>query len=164
VLLVTADADVVDAVDAALVAQSAELPEIRRQAAASALGTNGGAILVADLDQAVAVANWFAAEHCQLAVADPWAIADRVHHAGELLLGQDTPFSVGNFTLGGPAALPTGGYANRVGGITVERFLKSSAIGHLTPDALEAVADATVTLADHEGFPAHANTIRRRRT
>lgn len=162
VVLLTPDEQLIDETDRAIEAQAAELPEVRRSAAESALGVNGGAILVADMDEAVAVANWFAAEHCQLAVADPWALADRVEHAGELLLGQSTPFSVGNFLLGGPAALPTGGFARNVGGVTVERFLKSSAVGHLTPEALAAVADHTIALADHEGFPAHGNAIRRR--
>ena len=116
--------------------------------------------LVDSIDEAVAVANWFAAEHCQLAVSDPWTLADSIEHAGELLLGQHTPFSVGNFTLGGPAALPTGGFANRAGGITVEQFLKSGAIGHLSEDALKAVARSTIALSEHEGFDAHANALR----
>ena len=128
----------------------------------SALGHNGGSILVDDLAAAIDVANWFAAEHCPLAVADPWSAAEGSEHAGELLIGQ-TPFSVGNYTLGGPAALPTGGFAKRVGGITVQTFLKASAIGHLTDEAFEAVADSTLLLAEHEGFPAHAGAILARR-
>lgn len=162
VVLLTPDRRLIDATDRAIEDQASSLPGPRRSAASSALGVNGGAILVEDLDEAVAVANWFAAEHCQLAVADPWALADRIDHAGELLLGQATPFSVGNFLLGGPAALPTGGFARQSGGVTVERFLKSSAIGHLTPEALAAVGGHTIALADHEGFPAHGNAIRRR--
>ncbi len=160
VVLVSDSASVIEAATAEVSRQLLDMPEDRREAAESALGLNGGAILVEDLDQAIAVANWFAAEHCQLAVEDPWAVAERIEHAGELLLGQHTPFSVGNFTLGGPAALPTGGWANRAGGITVEQFLKAGAIGHLTPDALRAVADSTIALSDHEGFNAHGNSIR----
>ena len=160
VVLVAADQSVIDATDRELERQTGALPEQRREAAASALGVNGGAILVESIDEAVEVANWFAAEHLQLAVSDPWAVADRIEHAGELLLGQDTPFSVGNFTLGGPAALPTGGWANRAGGITVEQFLKSGAIGYLTADALRAVADSTIALSEHEGFNAHGNAIK----
>ena len=116
-----------------------------------------------DLDEAFHVANWFAAEHCQIATSDPWAHSQKLEHAGEILLGQHTPFAAGNFTLGGPAALPTGGFANRAGGITVEQFLKAAAIGHLDQRALAAVADSTIALADHEGFPAHANSIHIRR-
>lgn len=160
VVLVSAEQSVIDAAAREVARQGALLPEVRREAAASALGTNGGAILVESLGEAIEVANWFAAEHCQLAVSDPWATADAVEHAGELLLGQNTPFSVGNFTLGGPAALPTGGWANRAGGITVEQFLKAGAIGHLTADALRAVADSTIALSEHEGFDAHGNAIR----
>ena len=160
VVLVTAHQSVIDAAAIEIERQAAELPDVRREAAASALGQNGGAILVDSLDAAVEVANWFAAEHLQLAVSDPWAVSEKIEHAGELLLGQNTPFSVGNFTLGGPAALPTGGWANRAGGITVEQFLKSGAIGHLTADALRAVADSTIALSDHEGFNAHGNAIR----
>jgi histidinol dehydrogenase len=160
VVLVTAHQSVIDAATVEVDRQIEQLPEERRAAAASALGMNGGAILVDSLREAIEVANWFAPEHCQLAVADPWAVADGIEHAGELLLGQQTPFSVGNFTLGGPAALPTGGWANRAGGITVEQFLKSGAIGHLTPDALRAVAESTIALSDHEGFNAHGNAIR----
>ena len=163
VVLVTADRAVIDAALAEVDRQANDLPETRREAAASALGTNGGAILVDSLEEAIEVANWFAAEHCQLAVSNPWEAADGILHAGELLLGQHTPFSVGNFTLGGPAALPTGGFANRAGGITVEKFLKAGAIGHLTADALNAVADSTIALSDHEGFDAHGNAIRIRR-
>ena len=160
VVLVTPNQAVIDAAALEVERQGAALPDERRQAAASALGVNGGAILTDSMEQAVDVANWFAAEHCQLAVANPWQTADGIAHAGELLLGQHTPFSVGNFTLGGPAALPTGGFANRAGGITVEKFLKSGAIGHLTADAFDAVAESTIALSNHEGFDAHGNAIR----
>ncbi len=160
VVLVTPDQGVIDAAAAEIERQAADLPPARKEAVESALGVNGGAILTSSIDEAVDVANWFAAEHCQLAVTDPWAVAAGVRHAGELLLGQNAPFSVGNFTLGGPAALPTGGFANRAGGITVEKFLKAGAIGHLTADALRAVADSTIALSDHEGFDAHGNAIR----
>jgi histidinol dehydrogenase len=160
VLLVTPYRSVIDATLIELERQARDLPEVRRLAAASALGVNGGAILVDSMDVAVEVANWFASEHCQLAVEDPWSVAEGIEHAGEILLGQHTPFSVGNFTLGGPAALPTGGFANRAGGITVEQFMKSAAIGHLDAGALAAVAASTIALSEHEGFNAHGNAIR----
>lgn len=163
VVLVTPSQSVIDAASIEVDRQAAQLPPARKEAVESALGVNGGAVLVESMDEAFEVANWFAAEHCQLAVADPWETAERIEHAGELLLGQHTPFSVGNFTLGGPAALPTGGFANRAGGITVENFLKSGAIGHLTAEALEVVADSTISLSDHEGFDAHGNAIRIRK-
>ena len=64
-----------------------------------------------------------------------------------------------DFTLGGPAALPTGGHARQAGGVTVETFLKAAAIGQLDTGALQRIAESTVALAEHEGFPAHARSI-----
>lgn len=163
VLLVTADVGVVEAVDVELDRQAAVLPDERRTAVRAALGMNGGAILVESHDQAFDVANWFAPEHLQLAVADASDVVGRIRNAGEILVGQATPISAGNFVIGCPAALPTGGFAKHSSGITVESYLKATSIGQLSGSALESLADATVVLAEHEGFPAHANAIRIRR-
>ncbi|MDG2261569.1 MAG: histidinol dehydrogenase, partial [Actinomycetota bacterium] len=70
------------------------------------------------------------------------------------------PLSAGNFVIGCPAALPTGGFAKRSSGINVEAYLKSTSIGQLDEKALARLAAATITLAEYEGFPAHANAIR----
>ena len=160
VLLVTPDADLVDAVSIEIRRQSADLPTERQEAVEAALGVNGGAIHVVDIATAYEVANWFAPEHLQLAVADPVAAIDRITDAGEILVGQSTPLSAGNFVIGCPAALPTGGFAKRSSGINVEAYLKSTSIGQLDEKALARLAAATITLAEYEGFPAHANAIR----
>ena len=160
VLLVTADAALVKTTDAEVERQAALLPDERREAAEAALGSNGGAIVVDDLDTAFEVANWFSSEHLQLALADPWAAVDRITAAGEILVGQTTPLSAGNFAIGAPAALPTGGFASHSSGVTIEAFQKASSIGHVTDEALDTIARSTVVLAEHEGFPAHANAIR----
>ncbi len=160
VLLVTPDTDLVAATDVQLEIQAADLPAERREAVIAALSSNGGAVIVDDLDTAFDVANWFASEHLQLAIADPWAAVDRITDAGEILVGQTTPLSAGNFAIGAPAALPTGGFAKHASGVTVESFQKASSIGHVSDTALDAIATTTVVLAEHEGFPAHANAIR----
>lgn len=159
ILLVTDVAALVEPVSAALIAQAAGLPEERRASAEASLGTNGGVIVVDDLQQAFEVANWFAPEHLQLAITDAASQIERITDAGEILIGQGTPLSAGNFCLGAPAALPTGGFAKQSGGITVETFLKATSIGSLTPAALATIAPSVIALADHEGFPAHANAI-----
>ena len=52
----------------------------------------------------------------------------RLEHAGEILLGQWTPFSAANYTLGVPAALPTGRFARVSRGITARAFVKTASI------------------------------------
>lgn len=164
VVLVTPSSALADAVDRELVAQLADLPAVRADAARASLGTNGGCVLVADLAEAAEVSNRYAPEHLQLAVADA-----AVEHtlallteAGEILIGQHTPFSAANFLIGCPASLPTSGFAHVSSGITVEAFLKRTAVARADEAALRRMAPNIVALADHEGFPAHAAALRRR--
>lgn len=164
VFLVTPSSYVADAVDAALRRQLVDLPMVRAEAARESLGTNGGCVLVRDLDTAVEVANRFAPEHLQVAVAPTVedAVVDALVDAGEILVGQHTPFSAANFVIGCPASLPTSGFAKVSSGITVEAFLKRTAIARCNEQALARLAPAILALADHEGFPAHGAALRRR--
>jgi histidinol dehydrogenase len=125
---------------------------------------NGGAVLVSTLDDAADVANMYAAEHLQVAVAERHvaSLVDAIDNAGEILIGQDTPFSAANFVIGCPASLPTSGFAHVSSGITVQAFLKRTAIARANETALRRMAPSVIALADHEGFPAHGNAIRNR--
>ena len=135
-----------------------------RSAARASLGTNGGSILVATLAEACDVVNMFAPEHLQLAIDASRAddVAARIHHAGEILIGQNTPFSAANFVLGIPASLPTSGFAAVSSGITAAAFLKTTAIASASASALQRMRPSIEALADHEGFPAHGNAVRDR--
>jgi histidinol dehydrogenase len=165
VVLLTTSIELVAATDAELVSQLGELPPARAEAARAALGPNGGAVVVDDLDVAVDIANEYAPEHLQVAVADDRvdAVVDGLVNAGEILIGQHTPFSAANFVIGCPASLPTSGFARVSSGITAATFLKRTAVARADRGALERMADSVIALADHEGFPAHAAAIRRRR-
>ena len=104
------------------------------------MGTNGGCVGVGDLADAVAVANRYAPEHLQVAVADDEVdqVVDGLVNAGEILVGQHTPFSAANFVIGCPASLPTSGFAEVSSGITVEAFLKRTAIARADERAVAA--------------------------
>jgi histidinol dehydrogenase len=164
VVLVTTDEALADATDRELERQLADLPEVRATAARAALGPNGGCVLVGDLDIAVEVANGYAPEHLQVAVADDRVegVLDGLVNAGEILVGQHTPFSAANFVIGCPASLPTSGFAHVSSGITAATFLKRTAVARADEAALRRMSGSVVALADHEGFPAHAAALRRR--
>ncbi|MGI8780978.1 MAG: histidinol dehydrogenase [Solirubrobacteraceae bacterium] len=161
-LLVTDSAALVEAAQRHLAEQLAALPEPRRAYAAAALGDNGGAILVDDLDEAIEVTNTYAPEHMQIVARDEDRVLAGIQHAGEILLGQHTPISAANYVVGVPAALPTGGFARVTGGVTAETFLKKASIAKAGAEALERMAPAVLALAEHEGFPAHAAAVRAR--
>jgi histidinol dehydrogenase len=164
VVLLTTSIALADATDRHLADQLAALPEVRAAAALAALGPNGGCVLVASTAEAAEVANRYAPEHLQVAVSD--AVVDEVVsslvNAGEILIGQNTPFSAANFVIGCPASLPTSGYAHVSSGITAATFLKRTAFARSDERALMRMAPSVVALADHEGFPAHAAAVRRR--
>jgi histidinol dehydrogenase len=166
VVLLTPDEALSAAVDSELDAQLADLPVVRAEAVGSALGINGGCILTADLGEAVAIANCIAPEHLQVAVeaSVESETVDALVNAGEILVGQHTPFSAANFVIGCPASLPTSGFAHVSSGITAMTFLKRTAIAKADATALQRMAPSIVALADHEGFPAHAAAIRRRQS
>lgn len=160
--LVTDSQALAEAVDAAVARQIVELPEVRRAAARAVLSDLGGVVLVGSMDEAVAFANAYAAEHVQIATRNPEATLEGLRYAGEALLGQDTPIGASSYTIGIPATLPTGGYARLNGGVTARTFLTSTSTARLSPAALTELAGPTLALADHEGFPAHANAFRLR--
>ena len=161
-VLVTWSEQLIERVQPELAQRLALLPEPRRSYAASAIGAVGGAILVRDKSEAIEVANLYAPEHMQLATANDEAILAEIVHAGEVLLGQHTPFSAGNYLIGIPATLPTSGYARVTSGVTAAAFTKTISIARASEDALAVMAPDVLALADHEDFPAHGNVIRER--
>lgn len=164
VVLVCTSEEVIEAVDAELALQLEDLPEVRATAARASLGPNGGAVLVKNLTEAAEVANLYAPEHLQMAVdaQHEEQLLDLLVNAGEILIGQNTPFSAGNFVIGAPASLPTSGFAHVSSGITVDAFLKRTAVAKANEPALRRMAQTIIAMSDHEGFPAHGNAVRRR--
>lgn len=163
-LLVTTSAELAAATERALVEQLATLPAVRAEAAAASLGTNGGCVVVEDFRQATEVANLFAPEHLQVVVRGnvEGEVLDQLVNAGEILIGQNTPFAAANFVIGCPASLPTNGFARVSSGVTVDAFLKRTAVARASAEALSRLAPTIMALAEVEGFPAHGNSLRRR--
>ena len=160
VVLVTDSETLVAAVEGELAKQIAVLPGPRFDAASAALGRNGGCVIVRSIDEGIEVANRYGPEHMQVATSDPEATLELLVNAGEILLGQHTAISAANFIIGCPASLPTSGFANVSSGITVDAFLKRTAVARANEAAMRRMALNVIALAEHEGFPAHANAAR----
>jgi histidinol dehydrogenase len=141
----------------------ARLPEPRRSFAADTLAGYGGIVVTADIAEAARIADELAPEHLQIAAADPLGILAQVRHAGEVLIGQHTPFSLANYAIGVNAVLPTGGAAKAWSGLSVRDFLTWTSVAWVTGDGYDALRDQAVALADYEGFPAHALALGERR-
>ena len=159
-ILMTDDADFADAVIAAV---EALLPTLSTgDAARASWDAHGAVVLLASLDDAPPLIDRLTPEHLELAVAAPEALFARVRHAGSVFLGRHTPEAIGDY-LGGPNhVLPTGRRARFASGLSVTDFMKRTSFLSATPDAIAALGRAATTLADAEGLPAHAASVRAR--
>jgi histidinol dehydrogenase len=123
----------------------------------------GGLILTENLDQSLMLANEYAAEHLHLKVANPEHIAARIKHAGEILIGEMTPSTLGNYGIGVNHVLPTGGWAHTYSCTSVWDFLKRTSISKVDAQGFAALKDPVLKMTDYEGFPAHGKVLRERK-
>lgn len=134
----------------------------RRLLTEKAIAHYGLIAVVDSLTQAAELANEFAPEHLELQVDEPWELLERIRHAGAIFLGSSTPEAVGDYLAGPNHTLPTSGAARYASALGVETFMKHSSLISYSPKALHKVADAIQILAQAEGLPSHADSVRLR--
>ncbi|MCW1840427.1 histidinol dehydrogenase [Prosthecomicrobium hirschii] len=156
-ILITDAPDLADAVEAAVTRQLARLP--RGETAGASWRDFGAVIVVRSLDETVALADRIAAEHLELAVADPEALAGRIRNAGAVFLGRHTPEVIGDYVGGSNHVLPTARSARFSSGLGVLDFMKRTSILKVGPEALRALGPAAIALAKAEGLDAHARSV-----
>lgn len=144
-------------------AVSKRLETLERRAIAGPSWRDFGAIItVPDLATAATLANRIAAEHLELCVPDPEALAAQIPHAGAIFLGAFTPEAIGDY-IGGPNhVLPTARSARFSSGLSVMDFVKRTTLAKMTPAALRAIGPAAETLAQAESLEAHGLSVRAR--
>ena len=82
-----------------------------------------------------------------------------MRNAGAIFLGPWTPEAVGDYAAGPNHTLPTGGTAAFSSPLSVDDFVKRSSVLSYSFDALEADADAVMTMAAREGLWAHGRSV-----
>lgn len=134
------------------------------QVAGKSWADNGAIIVVRSLEEAMPLVNRLAAEHVELAVEDDRAeiLLNMIRHAGSVFLGRMTPEAIGDYVAGPNHVLPTGRRARFASGLSVLDFMKRTSFISLDRAAVEAIGPAAATLADAEGLPAHALSVRKR--
>ncbi|MBX9898853.1 MAG: histidinol dehydrogenase [Qipengyuania sp.] len=123
---------------------------------------HGLIVVVGSLADAPPLADQLAAEHVELAVADPRPLFDRIRHAGSIFLGRHTPEALGDYIAGPNHVLPTGRRARFASGLSVLDFMKRTSFIDASAEAMAALGPAAIALAEAEGLPAHAQSVRLR--
>ena len=158
-ILITDDAAFCQSVRDAIERQLVSLP--RGETARQSWKEFGATIVVPTLDEAVPLVDALAPEHLELALSDDEAerLSMKIRNAGAIFLGRYTPEAIGDYVAGTNHVLPTARSARFSSGLSVYDFMKRTSLVHCRPDGLAAIGGAAVTLANAEGFDAHARSV-----
>lgn len=133
---------------------------LRKDYIKESLDGYGVIVIARNIDECIDLANIFAPEHLEIAMADPWEVVRKIKNAGMIMLGHYTPVPLCDFAAGPNHTLPTSGTARFSSPLSVDDFIKKSGLLAYTKDALRKIAPVVTEIAEAEGFDAHANTIR----
>jgi histidinol dehydrogenase len=159
-VLITDSQPLAEAVGAIVEREIRAIP--RAEAAQSALDARGGAVVVDSIDEAIGLANEFAAEHLCLHVRNAERWLDRIRNAGCVFAGRYSVESVGDYTAGPSHVMPTGGSARFSSALGVHDFLKVTSLVRLDRETLDRVGPAGVAIGYAEGLSGHARAIESR--
>ena len=155
-ILVSWDGEFLDAVQRSIERQIEEMP--RKAIIHSSLTARGALIRVADLQQAIKVANHIAPEHLELSVADAREVARSIRHAGAIFMGRYTAEALGDYCAGPNHVLPTSRTARFSSPLGVYDFQKRSSLIGCSASGASELGKAASTLAHGEGLTAHARS------
>lgn len=159
VILLTDDAALLEAVEAEVWRQLAELP---REAIATRALEFARLVKVDSLAEAFAISNDYAPEHLILALRQPRDWLDQVGAAGSVFLGDFAPEGLGDYCSGTNHVLPTNGAARAWSGVSVASFQKTISLQEVSREGLALIGPCAVEIARAEGLEAHAQSVLRR--
>jgi sulfopropanediol 3-dehydrogenase len=121
---------------------------------------HGWIAIVADDDEAIALANEDANEHLEVQVAEDKlpAYHERLRNYGSLFLGDQATVAYGDKGVGTNHVLPTSRAARYTGGLWVGKFLKTVTWQHLTEQGTAAIAPTIEAICEAENMLGHGRT------
>jgi histidinol dehydrogenase len=161
-ILMTDDAELAAAVEAAVTRQLATLP--RADIAGESWNVFGAVILLRSLAEAPALADRIAAEHVEIATRDAERLGTEIRNAGAIFLGPHSPEAIGDYVAGSNHVLPTARSARFSSGLGVLDFMKRTSILRLNDRSLASLAPAAMALARAEGLEGHRRSVAIRQT
>ena len=156
VWLVTTSAKVLKAIQGEIAQQ---LPKLaRREYIQRVLADNTWLIQVKSLDDAVALANRLAPEHCEVMTRNPRQVSAGILTAGAIFLGPWSPTVLGDYVAGPSHTLPTGGAGASFAGLTVDQFQRRTSVVEYNCASLKKALPAVKKFAELEGLGAHGKS------
>ncbi len=153
--LVTTSGKLLRAVGKALTRQIASLPRhdfIQRSL------ENAWLIQVRSVEQAVALANSLAPEHCEVMTRAARKVSEKILTAGAIFIGPWSPTVLGDYVAGPSHTLPTGGAGRSFAGLTVDQFQRRTSVVEYNRNSLKRALATVKKFADLEGLGAHGSS------
>ena len=122
------------------------------------LARNGWFLQVKNMEAAIAIANRFAPEHCQIMTKNSRRVSRQITTAGAIFLGDYSPTTLGDYIAGPSHVLPTGGSGRSFSGLTVDQFQHRTSIVQYRPASLKKALLPITTFAAMEGLAAHGRS------
>ncbi|EEF81379.1 histidinol dehydrogenase [Methylophaga thiooxydans] len=155
-ILISPDAQFLEQVKASI---ERLLPTMeRKDIITTSLTSRAALIHVENMDTAIDVANFIAAEHLELSVDDPMAMAKKIRHAGAIFLGRYTPEALGDYCAGPNHVLPTSRTARFSSPLGVYDFQKRSSLIQVSESGAQSLGKIASVLARGESLTAHARS------
>jgi len=154
VILVTTEEQLIKDVIKVMGKQLKALP--RSEIAAKAL-ENSRAILVKDVEEMLALINYYAPEHLIIATKEAANLAERIVNAGSVFIGNYTPECAGDYASGTNHTLPTNGWAKSFSGIGLDSFCKKVTFQEITSEGIKNLGPVIEEMAQAEQLFAHKN-------
>ena len=125
----------------------------------SSLEKGGMIVTVKNVKEAVELANLIAPEHLQIQTKTPNRVLSKIRNAGAVFLGRYSPVPFGDYSAGLNHVLPTAGYAKTYSGLSSLDFVKTMNFLQCNKQGYSKLKETAVTLAEMEGFDAHAKAV-----
>lgn len=135
----------------------------RKKIIDASLEANGAIIYMPDPMSMIELTNLIAPEHLEIMRNDALEIIEFIDAAGAIFIGDYSPEALGDYFAGPNHTLPTSGTARFSSPLSVDDFIKKTSYIHYSKNALKAVSDTIITIAEDESLYGHANSIRIRK-
>ena len=155
-ILVSPDEEFIEKVKQSIERLLEEMP--RKDIIKTSLEDRAAIISVADMDQAIEVANHIAPEHLELSIDDAQQWAQKIRHAGAIFMGRYTAEAVGDYCAGPNHVLPTSGTARFSSPLGVYDFQKRTSLIGCSAEGASTLGKTASTLARGESLTAHARS------
>ena len=132
----------------------------RKGIAENSIENNGTIILVDNLEKGIELVNFFAPEHFELLVKEPFRYLSLIKNAGAIFIGDYSSEPLGDYMAGTNHVLPTGGTARFASPLNTDDFIKKSSIIYYQKEELVEIKDDIIRFAELEGLNAHARAIK----